>query len=87
MGNEDPAPKKRKKRRAEAAADVPEATPAVAPTEGARPRKALAAGGTLLPLGLALVGIGPSELGMGITLLSLVVLIYGVHSFGRLGPA
>jgi len=64
-------------------------TPEAPPTEtaGARPRRALALGSTLLPAGLALVGIGPSDIGTGVTLAGLIVLIYGVHSFGRLGPA
>ena len=43
-------------------------------------------GSTLALFGLALVGIGPSDLGMAITLLGLVTLIVGVHRFGRLGP-
>jgi hypothetical protein len=52
-----------------------------------RPRLALAAGGVLLVLGLALVGGGPSDFGKFIALGALLLLIYGVHSFGRLGPA
>jgi hypothetical protein len=56
-------------------------------------RRALATGGTLLVLGLVLLGttpygvtVGPSDPGTWITLAALVVLIYGVHTFGRLGP-
>ncbi|WP_437313944.1 hypothetical protein [Sorangium sp. So ce385] len=54
--------------------------------EEARARRALGGGGMLLVAGLALVGVGPSDAGMGLTLIALVVLIYGIHSFGRLGP-
>lgn len=50
-----------------------------------RARRALGAGGLLLVAGLALVGVGPSDAGMGLTVLALLVLIYGIHSFGRLG--
>jgi hypothetical protein len=50
------------------------------------PRRVIAIGGMLLAVGLALVGIGPSDEGMAITLFALLALIYGVHAFGRLGP-
>jgi hypothetical protein len=50
-----------------------------------RARRALGGGGLLLVAGLALVGVGPSDAGMALTLLALLVLIYGIHSFGRLG--
>lgn len=49
-------------------------------------RRALAAGVSLAVLGLALVGTGPSEAGMAITIAGLIALIYGIHTFGRLGP-
>ena len=52
----------------------------------ARARGALGGGGLLLVAGLALVGVGPSDAGMALTLLALALLIYGIHSFGRLGP-
>ncbi|MGK3960573.1 hypothetical protein WMF38_46890 [Sorangium sp. So ce118] len=51
-----------------------------------RARGALGGGGLLLVAGLALVGVGPSDAGMALTLLALALLIYGIHSFGRLGP-
>ncbi|WP_437827431.1 hypothetical protein [Sorangium sp. So ce1153] len=51
-----------------------------------RARRALGGGGLLLVAGLALVGVGPSDAGMALTLLALALLIYGIHSFGRLGP-
>jgi hypothetical protein len=50
------------------------------------PRRFLVAGGALLPVGLGLVGIESSDVGMAVTLIALIVLLYGVHSFGRLGP-
>jgi hypothetical protein len=63
---------------------------AVAPAEAAaserRPRQALAGGAATLLIGLALVGIEASDVGMVLSLLGLVTLIYGVHAFGRLGP-
>lgn len=51
-----------------------------------RARGALGIGGVLLLCGLAMVGIGPSDMGMGVTLAGLVVTIFGIHTFGRLGP-
>jgi hypothetical protein len=51
-----------------------------------RARGALGAGGALVLVGLAMVGIGPSQLGMVVTLLALAMTIYGIHTFGRLGP-
>lgn len=57
------------------------------PPDPATPRRALTVGGAFLLLGLALVGTGPSEIGMVVTLGALLMLIYGVHTFGRLGPA
>ncbi|WP_433927607.1 hypothetical protein AB3662_31440 [Sorangium cellulosum] len=51
-----------------------------------RARRALGGGGLLLVAGLALVGVGPSDAGMALTVLALLVLVYGIHSFGRLGP-
>jgi hypothetical protein len=56
------------------------------------PRRALAIGAALLAIGLALLGttsgapMGPSDPSTWITVAALVVLIYGVHTFGRLGP-
>lgn len=51
-----------------------------------RARGALAVGGSLLLLGLSLVGIGPSDVGVTVTLTALLVMIFGIHTFGRLGP-
>lgn len=54
--------------------------------EAQTPRRSLAVGALALLVGLGLVGTGESDLGMAIVLGALLVLIYGVHSFGRLGP-
>ena len=69
--------------------EVVAAKPAVAAVtiaEERAARRALAAGGTLAVIGLALVGTGPSEAGMAISLAGLIALIYGIHTYGRLGP-
>jgi hypothetical protein len=50
------------------------------------PRRVIAIGAGLLAIGLAIVAIGPSDEGMVLTLFAILALIYGVHSFGRLGP-
>lgn len=56
------------------------------------PRRALAIGGALLAIGIALLGTSSGEpMGVAnpstwITVAALVTLIYGVHTFGRLGP-
>lgn len=57
-----------------------------APEGARRPRRLLVSGAVLLLGGLALVGAGPSEVGMGMTLLALLVMAIGIHTFGRLGP-
>jgi hypothetical protein len=51
-----------------------------------RPRRALSAGSALLLVGLAMVGVDSSSEGAVVTLIGLLILIYGIHSFGRLGP-
>lgn len=57
------------------------------PRETARQaRRALGGGALLLLVGLGTVGIGPSDTGMALALLALALLIYGIHTFGRLGP-
>ena len=50
------------------------------------PRRLLMTSSAILILGLAVVGVGASELGRFITLAGLVLMILGVHTFGRLGP-
>jgi hypothetical protein len=51
-----------------------------------RPRLWLSAGGLLILVGLAVVGIEPSDAGMVITLAGLAAMIFAIHTFGRLGP-
>jgi uncharacterized membrane protein YiaA len=57
-----------------------------APEGEAQPRRMLGAGAVLLLMGIGVVGIGPHEIGIGLTLLALIVLAFGIHTFGRLGP-
>ncbi|APR75068.1 Hypothetical protein A7982_00414 [Minicystis rosea] len=52
----------------------------------ALPRKSLGWGGGLLILGLGAVGVGASGEGAVLALAGLFLTIYGIHSFGRLGP-
>jgi hypothetical protein len=59
---------------------------AVPDRAGAGPRHAVGGGALLLLVGLAMVAVGPSKVGMAVTLLALPLLIYGIHTFGRLGP-
>jgi dipeptide/tripeptide permease len=56
------------------------------PRKVALARRALTLGGSLLALGLLLVGVGPSDVGTAITLFALVALAFGIHTYGRLGP-
>ncbi len=58
------------------------------------PRRAIGYGSLALLVGLALVGLRPAnpndalhiDVGMVLTLVSLVVIIGGIHLYGRLGP-
>src|SRR5690348_8584547 len=50
------------------------------------PRRALLWGGGVLVAGLAAVGVGQPDEGAVLALCGLVVIIYGIHRFGRLGP-
>lgn len=52
----------------------------------AGPRRALTWGGAALTLGLAIVGVGSPAEGGPIALAGLLITIYGIHRFGRLGP-
>ena len=52
----------------------------------ARQRRALAWGAAILILGLAIVGTGRPAEGGPIALAGLLLTIYGIHRFGRLGP-
>jgi hypothetical protein len=57
------------------------------------PRRALLVASTSLLVGIGMVGLRPSDpsdttlidLGMVVTLLSLLLLIGGIHTYGRLG--
>ncbi|HEY4116882.1 MAG TPA: hypothetical protein VGM56_03450 [Byssovorax sp.] len=53
----------------------------------ARARRMLLGGGVAALVGLAAVATGASDVGMTFVLAGLVVLIAGIHVFGRLGPA
>jgi hypothetical protein len=48
-----------------------------------RPKSLIAAGATVLTLGLAVAGTASARVGSWIVLAGWVVLIYGLHSFGR----
>jgi hypothetical protein len=58
------------------------------------PRRAIVVASSTLLFGLAMVGLRPSDpndtalidLGMAVTLVSLILLIGGIHFYGRLGP-
>jgi len=54
--------------------------------EEGTPRRLLALGAGLLIVALAIVGTTESDVGGWLGLAALIVLIYGVHRFGRLGP-
>ena len=60
--------------------------PAKPATAEQKARRALGLGAGALLAGIALVGIEQSDGGMVLCLLGLLVLIYGIHTFGRLGP-
>lgn len=77
------APGKPKRKRARVAKPT-RARPAV--PRAMWPRRLLFAAGALLVVGLAIVGTGDSEFGRWITLGALLLAIYAIHTFGRLGP-
>lgn len=52
----------------------------------ANPRTLLAVGATTVLVGIAIAATGDPPTGGVITVLSLVLLIYGLHRFGRTGP-
>jgi hypothetical protein len=87
----------RRKRRdrgkdAAAKADAPAAAPRLTQDEelarlgNAMSPKLLVGGAVGACVGLAMVGTGPSVVGPWVCLGALLMLIYGVHSHGRLGP-
>jgi hypothetical protein len=66
---------------------MPSSSPLLSDDAFARgPRGALVAGSGLLILGLGMVGVGASSEGAVVALAGLLGTIYGIHSFGRLGP-
>src|SRR4051812_45263889 len=50
------------------------------------PRRALLWGAGLLVLGLAAVGVGQADEGAALAPAGLLITIFGIHRFGRLGP-
>jgi heme O synthase-like polyprenyltransferase len=57
-----------------------------APSDAHKPRRALASGAALLLVGLAMVGVGSPSPGAIVTSVGVLVVVYGIHTFGRLGP-
>jgi hypothetical protein len=50
------------------------------------PRETLAWGAAILVLGIALVGVGVDKAGAAPVLAGLLLTIFGIHTYGRLGP-
>jgi hypothetical protein len=57
------------------------------PSDEARPRRWLGIGAAGALAGLMLVGTGESDLGTALTIAGAFLMIYAIHTFGRLGPA
>jgi hypothetical protein len=58
------------------------------PTRASRwrdPQVQLAVTATVLVIGIAAVGLGPSSVGAGLTLFGAVGFFYAIHRYGRLG--
>ncbi|MBK8256348.1 MAG: hypothetical protein IPK82_27225 [Polyangiaceae bacterium] len=49
-------------------------------------RRALGAGAAISAVGVALVGMVGSDVGTALCIAGLLILIFGIHTFGRLGP-
>ena len=96
MASNVPTPPRRRRRRRPADKAQPQADSQASPSVNrasdhaarreARARRFLISGSALLLLGLGMVGIDTTDVGAGVTLLGLVILIVGIHTFGRLGP-
>src|SRR5712672_374280 len=56
-----------------------------APSIDQGPRRALGWGAALLVLGLAMVGVGAGDEGAVVVLAGLALMVFGIHTFGRLG--
>jgi hypothetical protein len=54
--------------------------------EDRAPRETLAWGAAILVLGIALVGVGVDKAGAAPVLAGLLLTIFGIHTYGRLGP-
>jgi hypothetical protein len=50
------------------------------------PRQSLGWGAGVLVIGLALVGVGADQVGSVVVLAGLLLTIYAIHTYGRLGP-
>lgn len=57
-----------------------------APSRWTHPERLLPIAATVLMVGLALVGLGPSVAGAGLSLLGAAAFLYAIHRYGRLGP-
>jgi hypothetical protein len=79
--------KRRKRDKRKACSQEPEAKVVALDDRLKGARALLAVAAVLACVGIALVGIGPSELGATLALAGLVGLIAGVHFVGRMGPA
>lgn len=88
MTEEPPVPSKPARRRPKRKKPAGSSKPVgrTAAPEATWPRRLLFAAGALLVVGLASVGTGESEPGRWITLGALLLAIYAIHTFGRLGP-
>lgn len=75
---------KRKRRTPRPSDDDTASSESAPPPE--RPRRVLFGAAGVLIVGLALVGHSESELGKWVTLGGMIGCIYGIHTFGRLGP-
>lgn len=57
-----------------------------APSPSREPERMIGGASIFLLLGLGMIGIGNQEGGVGMTLLALIVMMFGIHTYGRLGP-
>jgi hypothetical protein len=51
-----------------------------------KPRRAFAIGAASTLVGIALVGVDSSDVGMVLCVAGVLAMIYAIHTFGRLGP-
>jgi hypothetical protein len=62
-------------------------TPRTDPGAAQRATTVLVAGGVAIAAGLAIAGTYDSRIGGAVTLLGWALSLFGLHRFGRLGPA